>query len=91
MEHAPEHLLWANVLLQAIQDASRNESMFTRKEAVRWIWDDSRKGVGSMLWVCDILGVDPWRIRLNYSNRESMKLVRNARNNPKLIRRIAKT
>jgi len=50
--------LWAAVLLQAVQDARAEVKQGIDGPAKAWI-TSKRTGPGSMLWVCDILGLDP--------------------------------
>ena len=53
--------LWIAVLKQAIKDSQRDaKSSIVRSQL--WFYHDSKE-VGSYLWICDILNLDPESIR----------------------------
>jgi len=54
--------LWAAVLDQAVGDAT------FENEARAW-FQSTREGVGSFLWVCDTLNLDPDSIKRKLNNR----------------------
>ena len=49
--------LWASVLVQAIKDVQGNYLRY-REEAFKWLQSESME-VGSFLWVCSVLELDP--------------------------------
>jgi hypothetical protein len=55
--------LWAAVLERAIEDAVRGGNYWIdRENAKTWFLSDDRD-VGSFLWVCDIVNLDPSVLR----------------------------
>ena len=59
----PERELWGAVLMQAIKDAKgvMNTNSLTRDSARRWL----DEGGGD--WICDLIGLDPQKIRNAYT------------------------
>jgi hypothetical protein len=68
--------LWMAVLRQAIDDATikssttttADESRVVRFRARMWL-KDADDFVGSLRWICNILGLDPQRILTEYERR----------------------
>ncbi|MBW1701173.1 MAG: hypothetical protein JRJ11_02940 [Deltaproteobacteria bacterium] len=67
-----EMTLWAAVLKQAIKDANAHPQCYEDyqpniqghiKSAREW-FKSSNTGIGSFLWVCNVLGFDPKRLSL---------------------------
>lgn len=59
--------LWAAVLRLAVEDAKRPEGRYQKENSVRntarrWI-ADSIDRVGSFVWICDLIGISPQRVR----------------------------
>lgn len=74
MNYSTEQELWARVLLNAIEDLNPNESvkpnkykdryrLLNRHSAVKWFNDVENNEIGSFLWICGILKLDPEIIR----------------------------
>lgn len=63
--------LWASVLLQAIRDVDSSERC-DREPALTYI-NDSSAETGSFLWVCEMLDLDPDRIRMMSISREGRR------------------
>ena len=62
MEEACKRL-WNAVLNQAIKDVVDPRTRYKdRKESLEW-FQSERQGVGSFLWVCNITGFNPSRVR----------------------------
>ena len=60
--------LWAAVLEQAVEDVKRGRD--NSDTALSWFQSDS-ENVGSFLWVCGILGIDPESIKRILVQRHS--------------------
>jgi hypothetical protein len=56
----PEHILWMSVLTQAMQDLSGPDLI--AKPARAWL-ASRNTSLGSMIWVCDQLGLDSDAVR----------------------------
>ena len=54
----PERNLWGAVMEEAIKSLSSG-SLRIRADAITWFRNRSNDGVGSFLWVCSILDLDP--------------------------------
>lgn len=60
--------MWASVMWQALVDAVRLSvavrpiARFWHQDALEWFADDA-DGVGSFCWICDLMGLDPERVR----------------------------
>jgi len=63
-----ERKLWAAVLAQAIIDSKRDGALYetrglgrrhklNRDSANYWLYKSERHGVGSLIWICDELGL----------------------------------
>jgi hypothetical protein len=72
--------LWAAVLEQAIQDAQCEmasnkenvEYIFTRN-ALEWFYGEGRE-IGSFLWICNILDIDPKSVLALFINKSNVKI-----------------
>jgi hypothetical protein len=72
---APETELWTAVMLQAIDDLDRRKSLSptaAQDSAREWFASDS-DAVGSFIWSCHVINVDPSFIRSRLDNRQRMK------------------
>lgn len=64
----PYKNLWANVLWQAVLDAvrfahaTRPTPLAYRRDALDWFAAEA-SGVGSFVWVCELMRLDPGRVR----------------------------
>ena len=64
-----EKYLWAGVLCRAIEDLDLKQSLVENEDLFFYssvAWFESKNGtdvVGSFLWVCDFLGLDPGIIK----------------------------
>jgi hypothetical protein len=63
-----ERKLWAAVLAQAIIDSKRDCALYetrglgqrhkvNRDSANYWLYESERHGIGSLIWICDELGL----------------------------------
>lgn len=52
--------LWASVLVRSAEDLRRKHH---KQSAVFWFNNDLETGVGSFCWICELLKMDPDRIR----------------------------
>jgi len=74
--------LWGAVLDQALNDlverrryADRYNTSrvnLIRKQAYNWFFESAEMGVGSLFWVCDVLGLSP-----SYVRRAAMNIYHN--------------
>lgn len=53
----PEERLWAAVILQAVQDMD-SQSLTEARRAKFWLFDDTRREVGSLHWITKHLGIN---------------------------------
>lgn len=61
----PEAELWTEVILQAIDDLDRrtsSASLLAQDSARQWFASD-HKGIGTFVWSCRVVDVDPSRVR----------------------------
>jgi hypothetical protein len=61
----PEAQLWTHVIIQAIQDSQSpalSKNPAAKRYARYWIASPN-EGVGSFLWACQLINVDPYFIR----------------------------
>ena len=61
----PEAQLWTHVIIQAIRDLEApalSQTPSAKRYAKRWI-ASSNEEVGSFLWACQLISVDPYFIR----------------------------
>lgn len=64
--------LWFAVLFQALADLTdKNE----RARALAWL-DDPRRTIGSFTWVCEVLEVDPGRMRMQCQRRDVLAIAK---------------
>jgi hypothetical protein len=71
----PEAELWTQVILQAINDLHGRTSLTpgSAKDSAReWFASDS-DSVGSFIWTCQIINVDPNFIRSQLAKKQRMK------------------
>lgn len=64
----PERTLWGSVLTQAIQDLSGPN--LVAKPARAWLTSRSTS-LGSLIWICDQLGLDPAAVRQTVLRRRA--------------------
>ena len=60
---SPEILLWSEVMLMALDDLRNGDGQATR--AAECWFQSPATVVGSFLWVCDALNLDPGDVRQN--------------------------
>jgi hypothetical protein len=61
----PEAQLWTHVIIQAIQDSESpalSKTPAAKRYARHWI-ASSNEEVGSFIWACQLINVDPYFIR----------------------------
>ncbi len=61
----PEAQLWTHVIIQAIRDSEAptlSKTPAAKRYAKQWI-ASSNEEVGSFLWACQLINVDPYFIR----------------------------
>jgi hypothetical protein len=75
----PEHMLWMSVLTQALQDLSGPDLL--AKPARAWV-SSRNTSLGSLIWVCDQLGLDSDAVRQNALRRPVSELCRSLKNRP---------
>jgi hypothetical protein len=68
VDYRPYVNLWLEVFMSAIRDATYGQKG-ERVRGIRWL-TSRRTDVGSMIWVCDMLGVDPQPVIRLASTRE---------------------
>ena len=62
--------LWSAVLNQAIKDAQENHSIYA-EDARAWFCSKNQ-AIGSFIWICMILDLDPDTFRSVYQEREAI-------------------
>ena len=70
----PEAELWTQVILQAIYDLDRRTSLTSRSaqdSAREWFASES-DAVGSFIWTCDLIDLDPNFIRSQLTKKQRM-------------------
>jgi hypothetical protein len=67
----PEAELWTEVILQAIDDMDRRTSSASRsaEDSARQWFASERDGIGSFVWSCRVIDVDPSRVRSALARR----------------------
>ena len=60
---APYRNLWAAVLEQAVKDVLQCTASLDRERTLSW-FESKRKDVGSFLWICNVLDLNPETIRM---------------------------
>jgi hypothetical protein len=73
----PYRALWAAVLWQAITDCTKT-GREDGWQAMRWI-NSTEDGIGSMRWICDMIGLDHARLQMRCQTREGRKAIIGAR------------
>ena len=74
MSYSTEQELWAGVLTNAIEDLNQSQDvkphkyksryrMLNRRGAIKWFTDVENNEIGSFLWICGILKLDPEIVR----------------------------
>jgi hypothetical protein len=61
----PEAQLWTHVIIQAIRDSEApalSKAPAVKRYAKHWLFS-SNEEVGSFLWACQLINVDPYFIR----------------------------
>ena len=74
----PEAQLWTHVIIQAIRDSEApalSKTPAAKRYAKRWI-ASSNEEVGSFLWACQLINVDPYFIRSALMKANSRRQVR---------------
>ena len=67
----PEQTLWASVLTLAMQDLSGPDHLAKPARA----WFSSRNtSLGSLIWICDQLGLDPNAVRQKMLRRRASEI-----------------
>ena len=73
----PEQMLWMSVLTQALQDLSGPDPL--AKPARAWL-SSRNTSLGSMIWICDQLGLDSDAVRQNALRRPVSELSSSLKN-----------
>jgi hypothetical protein len=71
---SPEAELWTEVILQAIDDLDKRTTLSSRSAQVsarEWFTSDS-DAVGSFVWTCNVINVDPNFIRSRLTKKHPM-------------------
>ena len=71
----PETELWTQVILQAINDLDGRTSLTPRsaKDSAREWFPSESDGIGSFIWTCQIINVDPNFIRSQLAKKLRMR------------------
>jgi hypothetical protein len=71
----PEAELWTQVTLQAITDLEGRTSLtpHSAKDSAREWFASESDGIGSFIWTCQIINVDPSFIRSQLAKKQRMK------------------
>ena len=67
----PEQTLWTSVLSLAMQDLSGPDHL--AKPARAWLVSRNTS-LGSLIWICDQLGLDPDAVRQNVLRRRASEI-----------------
>lgn len=54
----PEAAMWGKVLLFAVKDALGMFGPDLKRAAIEWLMDDENRKIRSVLWICDVLGIE---------------------------------
>jgi hypothetical protein len=76
----PEHILWMSVLTQALQDLSGPDLL--AKPARAWL-SSRNTSLGSLIWICDQLGLDSDAVRQNALRRPVSESCSSLKNRPR--------
>ena len=68
LEETNERVLWAAVMERAVYDLKSKDKL-QRGSASEWFQNRRRTDVGSFIWVCEVLDIDPDRYRKLALNR----------------------
>jgi hypothetical protein len=71
----PEAQLWTEVILQAIEDLDRRKStasLSAEDSARQWFASDD-EDIGTFVWSCRVINVDPSRVRSALALRAVLK------------------
>jgi hypothetical protein len=82
----PEHVLWMSVLTQALQDLSGPDLL--AKPARAWL-SSSNTSLGSLIWICDQLGLDSDAVRQNVLRRPVSELCGSLKNRSRAAEQAA--
>jgi hypothetical protein len=82
----PEQILWMSVLIQALQDLSGPDLL--AKPARAWLSSRSTS-VGSLIWTCEHLGLDPDAVRQNVLRRTVSELCDSLKNRSRAAEQAA--
>jgi hypothetical protein len=82
----PEQMLWISVLTQALQDLSGPDLL--AKPARAWLASRSTS-LGSLIWICDQLGLDSDAVRQNALRRPVSELCRSLKNRSRAAEQAA--
>jgi hypothetical protein len=69
----PEAELWTRVILQAIDDLDRSSTSSSARDSARKWFASESDAVGSFIWTCQIINVDPYFIRSRLTKEQRMK------------------
>ena len=72
--YVPERSLWGAVVEQAIHDLG-SKSLLILDSAIEWFENRTRTGVGSFVWVCHVLELDPDKI-VSYDIKQDKNIIR---------------
>jgi len=82
----PEQMLWISVLTQALHDLSGPDLL--AKPARAWL-SSSNTSLGSLIWICDQLGLDADAVRQNVRRRPVAELSALLRNRSRAAEQAA--
>jgi hypothetical protein len=72
MMNEPEQTLWMSVLSLAMQDLSGPDHL--AKPARAWLCSKNNS-LGSLIWICDQIGLNPDAVRQNVLRRRAAAMV----------------
>ena len=82
MEEACKRL-WAAVLNQAIEEALKCKKKDLKKSALSWL-RSKNQGIGSFLWICGVLNIDPTSVLIGRMGNADLNFERDKTINPTL-------
>jgi hypothetical protein len=82
----PEHILWMSVLTQALQDLSGPD--LVAKPARAWL-SSRNTSLGSLIWICDQLGLDSDAVRQKALRRPASELCSSLKNRQRAAEQAA--
>jgi hypothetical protein len=76
----PEAELWTEVIIQAIDDMDRRTSSASRsaEDSARKWFASERDGIGSFVWSCRVIDVDPSWVRSALAQRAFLETTKKA-------------